>query len=170
MRAVGWLLVVVSIVGCAMDAGYPVVSGTNESHPVTVGTDVPAVAVYLQPRPNDRIEILSADGVGSLQGADVAFFFSPPVAEPGGLRTIGVRLEPIAGAIVPTEPAASEGPDRAVGIVAVITPKTHGTFSLTEVRIRLRVNGRDIVRAASTTVVVCAALPAPSHCDAPAVS
>ena len=157
----------VSAAACFAEGGYPVVSGTNESHPVAVGTETPAVALFVHPRPADRVELISAEGIGPLADADVRFYFSPPVVEPTGERVVGERRETLGGAIVPSDPGAADGPDRTFGIVSVITPRIAGISWLTGVRLTLRINGRQVVRTTSTSVYICAGTPTPADCEAP---
>jgi len=169
VRCLTALALAILLSACATDS-YPLLgTGASQANPVAVGSSVPAVVLYLQPRPDDRLELVSAEAIGSLDGADVRFFFSPSVTDGLGNHVIGERLEPLVGVVVPAAPAASDGPDRTVGIVAEVTPRRAGSFSITGVRLRLRINGgREEVRTGITTrLYVCAATPAPTDCGVP---
>ena len=83
-----------------------------------------------------------------------------------GERVIGEALEPLAGAVVEASATASPGPENTVGIVAEMTPTTPGTYQLTSVRLRFRVNGGGEQSREGISVfwTVCADDPAPD-CD-----
>jgi hypothetical protein len=165
LLVLGLLLV---LAGCASDPALLLSGGTGTAR-ATIGSPSRTVVSFVQLRPGDRLELLSADGVGSLDGTDVQFFFSPPVVSSNGDRTIGELLEPFPGASFAADPGASPGPDNTVGIVAQMTPRTAGVFQLTSVRVHLRLNGgAPEVREVALSWTVCAADPAPVMCDTPA--
>jgi hypothetical protein len=161
------LPLLVVLAGCSADP-YPLLSppGASMRAPGAVGTPVRDVVLYLQPRPGDRVEVISAEAVGTLTGADVRFYFSPPVLGADGSRTIGDRLEPLAGASVTVDSRASPGPDNDVGIVIELTPRTTGTFSVTGIRLHFRLNGgpEQVKEGITELLTVCAADPAPTNC------
>jgi hypothetical protein len=160
-------LLVMLLAGCALDS-YPLLSGGGASQwaPVRVGSSTRGVVLFLEPHPGDRIELISAEPVGSLAGARVRLYFSRPVLLADGSRSIGDKLEPLAGATVSVDPNASPGPENDVGIVVEVTPATSGTFSLTAIRLHFRLNGghEQVKEGISTTFTVCAANPAPTDC------
>lgn len=162
------LAVLLLVAGCASDP-YPLLSGGTGTAWTSVGRPVRTVALFLQPRPGDRVKLLSAEPIGSLAGADVAFFFfSPPVVSADGTRTIGETLEPRSGASFAAAPGAAPGPDNTVGIVVELTPRVAGVFELTSVRLHLRLNsGSEEVKAESLSFTVCAPDPAPTFCVVP---
>lgn len=143
--------------------GGPAPAGQNT--PAAVGQPIPAVIAFIQVRPGDRIELLSAEGLGLADGATVEFFFAPPVFGADGSSTIGDKLEPLAGAIV--EPvSASPGPINTVGIVARLTAARPGRYVLTGVRLRYRLNGEGEQTREGIDVIftVCADDPTPADC------
>ena len=78
----------------------------------------------------------------------------------------GEQLEPLAGASFSVDPRASAGPDNDLGIVAVLTPRVAGTFTLTGVRLRFRLNGgSEQTKESAMTFTVCAADPGPPSTD-----
>ena len=157
----------VILAGCSGDP-YPLLSppGASSWAPAAIGMPVRSVVLDLQPRPGDRVEIIGAEAVGTLTGTDVRFYFSPPVVGSDGTRTIGERLEPLAGARVAVDAVASPGPDNDVGIVMELTPRTAGTFSVTGIRLHFRLNGgpEQVKEGISQLFTVCAADPAPANC------
>ena len=135
------LPLLVILAGCSADP-YPLRSppGASSWSPAAIGMPVRSVVLYLEPRPGDRVELIGAEAVGTLTGADVRFYFSPPVVGSDGSRTIGEKLESLAGARVAVNAGASPGPDNDVGIVMELTPRTAGTFSVTGIRLHFRLN------------------------------
>lgn len=81
---------------------------------------------------------------------------------------IGEALEPLAGAVIETTATASAGPENTVGIVAEMTPTSAGTYQLTSVRLRFRVNGggNQVREGISVRWTVCADDPGPK-CEPP---
>ena len=113
--------------------------------PITVGTPVRSLVLYLQPRPGDRIDLISAEALGNLTGAEVRLYFSPPIPMNGGGTLVGDKLEPLAGASFAVDPRASAGPANDVGIVAEITARSAGIYSVTSVRLHFRINGGQVM-------------------------
>ena len=64
--------------------------------------------IYLEVRPGDRMELVGADAVGTLDGATVEFRLSRPVVEADGTRVIGKDFE-VSRARVVTAATASSG-------------------------------------------------------------
>ena len=161
------LLPLCLLVGCSADP-YPLLPGpgASEWHPTAVGTPVRAVVLYLQPRPGDQVDLIDAQPIGSLTGADVRFYFSPPVVSASGTYTIGETLDPLIGASASVDPMASPGPANDVGIVAEITPRAAGTYTLTGVRLTLRLNGggAQTMEGIDSVVTICAADAPPTDC------
>jgi hypothetical protein len=157
------------LAGCTADS-YPLLTpaGGSEWSPAAVGSPARSVVLYLEPRAGDRIDLISAEALGNLASADVHLYFSPPIPMSGGGTLIGSRLEPLAGASFAVDPTASAGPANDVGIVAEITAKSAGTYSVTSVRLHFRINGgpEQVKEGISGYFTVCAAVPAPSKCEA----
>jgi hypothetical protein len=164
-RLLGLWVALLILTGCSAATGYPLLSQGSESwHPTSIGAPVDVVVLYLQPNPGDQIELLSAEPVGVAAGADVAFFYSPPVHRPDGGLVIGDRLEPLAGVTFGAPADASPGPGLDVGVVGRMTARLAGTYTLTGVRLRFRVNGgQEQVKEGITEVTtVCAGSPSPA--------
>jgi hypothetical protein len=155
--------------GCTSDS-YPLPSGPGSSVTARtkIGMSVPTVVIFMEPRPGDRIEFVSAEPVGTLGDTDVRFHFSPPVINADGSRTVGEKLEQLAGASVTIDRNASPGPENTVGIVAELTPRSAGTFTLANVRLHYRLNGgsEQVKEGVSVVFTICAADPAPADCEA----
>ncbi len=167
-RALLAILTVLVVAACSADP-YPLPSapGASSSHPAALETPIRGVVLYLTPRPGDTIEILGADPVGVVPGADVRFYLSRPVVEPNGDRVIGDQLEPLSGGVISTDASASPGPQNSVGIVAEITVHRAGDYKLTGVRLHYRLNGRAerVGEGIDEVFTICAATPAPSTCQ-----
>jgi hypothetical protein len=149
---------------------YPLPDGTGAAqwNPVGLGAPTQAVVLSLEPRPGDRIELLGAEAIGLPPAVRPTLYLSRPVMKPDGVRLIGEKLEPIAGAVIEAPAGASPGPDNSVAIVAEMTPALPGTYQLTGIRVRFRTNGGvEQVREGITTLwTVCAADP-PPDCEPP---
>lgn len=90
-RALVAILFLLLLAACAQDA-YPLPSDPESSSlrsPAAVGESTQAVLIYLDVRPGDRIELVGAEAVGSLDGATVKFLLSRPVLEPVGTARSG---------------------------------------------------------------------------------
>jgi hypothetical protein len=166
-RLLGLVLVAVAAAACAADR-YPLLTpaGATQWSPTALGTPVRGVVLYLQPRPGDRIELVSAEAVGLRAGADVAFYFAPGIRGANGSITIGDRLEPLPGAVVAVDAAASPRPGNDVGVVVELTPRVPGTFEVSSVRLGFRINGGsvEIKEGITETLTVCAGDPTPTEC------
>jgi hypothetical protein len=165
-RAVIAMAVALVVASCAGDA-YPLPSGPGSSlaHPATVGQASRAVLIFLEVRPGDRIELIEANAVGTLDGATVAFLLSRPVLEANGDRVIGREFEALEGAVV-TAATASPDPGNTVGIAAQLTAQQPGRFEITNVRLRYRLNGglERVKEGTDVVWTVCADDPAPANC------
>lgn len=174
--AVG-LLLVVAACGAA-DRGAPSPSNGDpyalpsgpphswQTAPVRIGVGAPAVVLYLTSRPGDRIELTSAEPLGVAEGAEVTFYYSPPVLKANGDHVIGEDLQELAGASF-TNPTATSGPDSTIGVVAQITAHVAGRYELTGVRLHYRLNGgpEQVGEGIDVVYAVCAADPAPPSCE-----
>lgn len=143
--------------------------GARMSTPAAVGVPIQGVVVFMEIRPGDRIELIGAEPVGLLAGAEVTLYLSRPVMADDGTRNIGVDLEPLAGAVVEVPGEASPGPDNSVGIVGELTADRPGIYEMTGVRLRFRINGgAEQVRVGMSVVwTVCADDRAPTSCEPP---
>ena len=162
------ILAAALLAACAADT-YPMHGGgpgASMYAPTALGDPVDGVVLFLQVRPGDRIELLSAEPAGLTDGATVEFFFSPPVISSDGTHTVGEQLEPLVGAIA-TAPEATDGPGNTVGVVARITATKPGRYELTAVRIRYRLNGApaQFEQGIDQTLTVCAGDPKPVDCN-----
>jgi hypothetical protein len=163
------LTAAVLVAACSADP-YPLPSGpphVTQRSPAAVGEPARAILIYLQVRPGDRIELLDASAIGSIEGASVRFVLSRPVIKPNGDRVIGDTFEDLGGTTVEAV-TASPGPDNTVGIGAVLTASKPGRFEITGVRLRYRINGGGEQTGEGTDVAwtVCADDPAPADCPA----
>lgn len=161
------MAVMLLLAACAGEA-YPLPSGpphAGQRNPAAVGQPTRAVLIFLSLRPGDRIELVGADAVGTLDGATVKFLLSRPVNEANGGRVIGQDFEDLNGAVV-IAASASPGPDNTVGIAAALTAQEPGRFEIENVRLRYRLNGgREQVGYGIDVVwTVCADDPAPADC------
>ncbi len=155
------------VVACSGDP-YPLPAGpphAGQRNPASVRQPVNAVLIYLNVRPGDRIELVGADAIGTLDGATVRFLLSRPVIEANGDHVIGKDFEGLAGATV-TAVTASPGPDNTVGIAAELTARRPGRFEVTNVRLRYRLNGggEQVGEGIDVVWTVCADDPAPTDC------
>jgi hypothetical protein len=161
------LAVALVVVACAGDP-YPLPSGpptASQRNPATVGQGTHAVLIYLNVRPGDRIELVGADAVGTLDGATVEFLLSRPVLDAEGDTLIGKDLEDMAGAVVTgASPVPEAG--NTVGIAAALTAQHPGRFEITNVRLRYRLNGgsEQVGEGIDVVWTVCADDPAPADC------
>jgi hypothetical protein len=169
-RTIVAMAVALGVVACSGDR-YPLPSGppnAGQRNAAMVGEATDAVLMYVDVRPGDRIELLGADAVGTLEGASVEFFLSRPVIEADGDHVIGANREDLAGAVVTGATAAqgSETPDNNIGIMATLTARRPGRFEITNVRIRYRLNGggEQVGEGIDVVWTVCADDPAPADC------
>jgi hypothetical protein len=159
------------LVGCGVQDPYPLPAGPPGAatfHPVAVGETVTEAVLFIEARQGTSVEIVSAEAVGSLEGADVAFFASTLSEDDEGEVVIGDEREELAGTRVEdhVDPAA-EPPADTVAVVAEITPSDPGRYVLSGVRLTYRINGapeRD-GEGIDVVVTVCADETAPTECD-----
>lgn len=156
-----------AVMACSGES-YPLPSGPPRGglfSPAAVGTPRHAVLIYLNVRPGDRIELVGADAVGTLDGATVQFLLSRPVIDAEGNRVIGEDFEDLGGAEI-NAVTASPGPDNTVGIAAELTAQRPGRFEITNVRLRYRLNGgaERVGEGIDVVWTVCADDPAPTDC------
>jgi hypothetical protein len=155
------------VVACA-GGPYPLPSGppnAGQRNPATVGQPAHAVLIYIDVRPGDRIDLLGAEAVGTLDGATVKFLLSRPVVGAGGDSVIGEDFEDLRGAVL-TAATASAGPGDTVGIAAELTAHRPGRFEIANVRLRYRLNGggEQVGEGIDVVWTVCADDPAPGDC------
>ena len=143
--------------------------GASQSGPVALGSPTQAVVVFMEPRPGDRIELLGADAIGLPPAVQPTLYLSRPVLQANGDLTIGEEREPIAGAVIEKPAGASPGYEHTFGIVAEMTPAAAGTYELTGIRLRFRINGgfEQVREGISVIWTVCADDPAPTTCQPP---
>jgi hypothetical protein len=167
-RALLGLAMVLLLSGCSTDT-YPLPSGSGSSgsSPLAVGDSRPVVVLYLNVRPGDRIELLGAEAVGSLDGATVSWLISRPVIHANGDHVIGESFEDLDGALLTGSTAS--GADNTVGVAANLTAERPGRYEITDVRLRYRLNGgaEQTGEGISVRWTVCADSPAPATCGDP---
>ena len=168
-RALMTTAMALAVIACAGDP-YPLPPGSSHSsqrNPATVGEPTNAVLIYLTVRPDDEITLLDAEAIGAIDGADVEFHLSRPVAKSDGSSVVGEQFEDLAGAVV-SGSAGSEGAGAAVGIVAQLTAQRPGRFDVSNVRLRYRLNGgrEQVGEGIDVVWTVCADDPAPTDCPA----
>ncbi len=161
------IFLALAVLSCAGDP-YPLPPGrpnAGQLNPATVGRPTHAVLIYLKVRPGDRIDLVGADAVGTLEGATVEFLVSRPVVEANGDHVIVRNFEDPADAIV-TAATAAPGPANTVGIAAALTALRPGRFEITNVRLRYRLNGggEQVGEGIDVVWTVCADDPAPAEC------
>jgi hypothetical protein len=156
--------------------GYPMPGSppnTFATAPVAIGDPGWVVVLFIEPHPDDRIEFIGAEPIGSLDGADVDFYLSRPVRHDDGTTVLGEHREPLEGATVEggVDVPASAEPGLTVGIIAEIVPQGVGRFVLESVRLRYRLNGgpEQVSSGIHSLLVVCADDPAPTACEDPAL-
>ena len=167
MRRLFALALLFALVGCSDP--YPLSpTGGSATSPTSIGRSVQNVVVFIEPHPGDRIEFVSVEPVGTLGDTMVRFFFSPTITAPNGDHVVGEKLEPLAGASVSVDRSTPAGPENSVGILAELTPRSAGTFSLSSVRLHYRINGlpEQVKEGISVVFTICAADPAPVSCEA----
>ena len=159
------------LAGCGLQDPYPLPSdppGAATFHPVSVGQSVSEPVLFVEAREGVRLEIVSAEAIGQLEGVTVDFFASPLTVEADGDVITGERLVPLAGMRVDAlADASADPPADTVGIVAEMTASEPGRFVLTAVRLTYRINGapeRD-GEGIDVVVTICADDPAPTDCD-----
>jgi hypothetical protein len=153
------------VVACSTDT-YPLPSGSGSSAsgPVAVGDTRPLVVLFLDVRPRDRIELLGAEPVGSLDGATVSWLISRPVIHANGDHVIGEDFEDLTGAVLTG--STELGADNTVGLAANLTAQRPGRYEITDVRLRYRLNGgaEQTGEGISVRWTVCTDSPAPASC------
>ena len=129
-----WLAIVTVMLvgGCtaARPGGYPLPAEQPNAHqfsPAALGVPSTAVVIYLRLRPGDRIELVGAEAVGTLDGAAVTMLVSRPVIEANGDQVIGAAFEPLDGAML-TAVSASPGPDNDIGIAGRLVADQSGAL------------------------------------------
>jgi hypothetical protein len=160
-------LLAVLVVACSSDP-YPLPAGPPhafQNAPAAVGEAIPAVVLFLDPRPGDRITLIAAEPIGVADGASVTFYFSPPIVQADGSFLVGEKLLDLEGAEF-SATFASAVPGDTVGIVAEMTASKPGRYVLTNVRLRFRLNGgnEQVREGIDVIATICADDPKPADC------
>jgi hypothetical protein len=165
------LAAVALLAACGIQDSYPLPTyppGAATFHPVAVGHTITEAVLFIEAREGTRVEIVSAEPVGQLEGVAVDFFAASLVEDAGGGVVVGDEREELEGIrIEDLADASADPPANTVGVVAEITASEPGRFVLTGVRLRYRINGapeRD-GEGIDVVVTVCADDPAPTECD-----
>jgi hypothetical protein len=167
MRLLLALALLLALGGCSDLYPLPPPGGSVTA-PTVIGRPVHTVIFFIEPHSGDRIEFVSAEPVGPLGDTLVRFFFSPSIIGSDGSHLFGEKLEPLVGASVSVDRNAPAGPENTVGIVAELTPRSAGTFTLSSVRLHYRINGlpEQVKEGVGVVFTICAADPAPADCEA----
>jgi len=169
MRRMAFVAILaLNLAACASSDPYPLLTpaGAADYTSAAIGEVRRGLVLFLELRPGDRIELVSATAPGFASGADLTFYFSLPVFSGGGGTSLGDQLGPLPGATFAVPAGASMGPGNDVAVVAEITPRQAGTYDIENVRVTFRLNGgeRQTKEGISQTFTVCAADPAPASC------
>ena len=170
-RAPVAFVLVALLAGCGLQDPYPLPAeppGDVTFHAIAVGESVSEAVLFIEARTGSRVEIVSAEAVGTLEGATVAFSASTLTEDADGDIVIGDEHADLAGLRIDelADPRA-EPPANTVAIVADITPLEPGRYVLSTVKLTYRINGAPERHGEGMDVVVtiCADDPAPSDCD-----
>jgi hypothetical protein len=165
------VVAVVVLAGCGIQDPYPLPDeppDTAEFHPVAIGQTVSEAVLFIEARRGVRLEIVTADPIGQLDGATVELYASNLVVDDNGDAVIGDDRVAANGArIDEIVDAGANPPANTVAIVADVTPTEAGRYVLTGLRVTYRINaGQEREGEGSDVVVtVCADDPAPAECD-----
>jgi len=167
LRNAAIAVVVATLLGGCTAGSYPISErgGAAQYNPIRVGQPIQASIVFIQVRPGDTIDLLSAEPVGAFDGATVRLFLSRPVIHANGEHVIGEVVEPLEGARV-TSAVPTDSPDNNVGIVGELVAQRPGRYEVTSVRLRYRLNGgpERVGEGIDVLWTVCADDPAPADC------
>jgi hypothetical protein len=154
--------------GAPLNEAYPLRSepGAGATLPAKVGEPRSTVVIWLLPRTGDRIELVDAEAVGSLDGASTEVLVSRPVLHADGTSVLGEAFEPLAGTIVESTTATPDPVDT-VGIAVRLTASRPGRYEVTSIRLEYRLNGGPVrvAEGIDAVITVCADDPAPATCE-----
>lgn len=156
------------VAGCGLQDPYPIPEGqaTSAFVPAGVGEAVSEVVMFIEARPGPRVVLLSAEPIGQLDGASVAFYSSPAVIGEDGDLIVGEQLDDLEGTIIDAQPRASGDLANTVGIVAEVTASEPGRYVITALRLRYRISGAEREGEGTDIVLtVCVDDPAPTDCE-----
>ena len=158
------------LAGCGLQDPYPLPAeppGDVTFHPVSVGETVTEAVLFIAARDGNRVEIVSAEAVGPLDGATVAFFASTLTEDGEGNVVVADEREEFVGTMIEdhVDPDA-DPPGDTLAVVAEITPSEPGRYVLSGIRLTSRINGAPEREGEGIDVVVtvCADDPAPTEC------
>jgi hypothetical protein len=158
------------LAGCGVQDPYPLPDeppGTATFYPIAVGQTVTEAVLFIEARREQRVEIVSAEPIGQLDGVTVEFYASPLTFDAQGDVVIGDQREELSGLMIgDLADTRADPPANMVGIVAELTPTEPGRYVLTAVRLSYRINGAPERSGEGIDVVVtmCADDPAPAEC------
>ena len=165
------LVVTAVLAGCGIQDSYPLPAeppGAATFYPVAVGEAVTEAVLFIEARPRTNVDIVSAEAIGTLDGATVVLSASTISENEEGDVIIGDERVELAGLrIGDLVDARADPPANTVAIVAEVTPSEPGRYVLSEIRLNYSINGapeRD-GEGIDVVVTVCADDPAPSECD-----
>jgi hypothetical protein len=159
------------LAGCGLQDPYPMPAeppGDATFLSVAVGETVTEAVLFIEARTATNLEIVSAEAIGTLEGATVELSASTLTEDGQGEVVIGDDRVAMAGLRIDdlADPRA-DPPANTVAIVAEITASEPGRYVLSTVRLTYQINGapeRD-GEGMDVVVTVCADDPAPSDCD-----
>jgi hypothetical protein len=158
------------LAACGIQDSYPLPTyppGAAAFHPVAVGETVSEAVLFIEAREGTRVEIVSAEPVGQLEGVTVDFSAASLLEDAEGGVVVGdERVELEGSRVEELADASADPPANTIGVVAEITASEPGRFVLTGVRLSYRINGapeRDGV-GIDVVVTVCADDQAPAEC------
>jgi hypothetical protein len=159
------------LAGCGLQDPYPMPAeppGDATFHSVAVGETVTEAVLFIETRTRTLVEIVSAEAVGTLEGATVELSASTLTENDQGEIVIGGEPVALAGLRIESlaDPRA-DPPANTVAIVAEITASEPGRYVLSTVRLTYRINGAPerTGEGIDVVVTVCADDPAPPDCD-----
>ena len=170
-RAPTAFVVAAVLAGCGLQDPYPMPAeppGDASFHSVAVGETVTEAVLFIEARTATQVEIVSAETIGTLEGATVELSASTLTEGDQGEVVVGDEHADLAGLRIHelADPRA-DPPANTVAIVAEITPSEPGRYVLSGIRMTYRINGAPERHGEGIDVVVtvCADDPAPSECD-----
>jgi hypothetical protein len=170
-RATAAVVAAAVLAGCGLQDPYPMPAeppGDATFHAVGVGETVTEAVLFIEARTRTRVEFVSAEAIGTLEGATVELFASTLTEDDQGDIVIGDERVELAGLRVDelADPGA-DPPANTVAIVAEITASEPGRYVLSTVRLTYRINGAPerTGEGIDVVVTVCADDPAPPDCD-----
>jgi hypothetical protein len=170
-RPASALMAAVVLAGCGLQDPYPLPAeppGDASFQAVAIGETVTEAVLFIEARTGTRVEILSAEAIGPLDGATVELSASTMSEDEQGDIIVGDEHVELAGLKVNdfVDPRA-DPPANTVAIVAEVTANEPGRYVLSSLQLTYSINGAPERHGEGMDVVVtvCADDPAPADCD-----